>query len=367
MRPNQTVGAGIQPRLTFCTEPTHFMRSRLLVVSLSLAGLLVGVAIGAGGWLVFGPNTGPYEDARGVIFPADVSMEAAVDSLQAEGVLASASAFRFVATATGWGEQIKEGHYRIPSHTSNYRLLDKLRRGLRDPLRLTIPPGSRPETVATVVGRRLKMDAEAFRAALRDTSLARTLDTTPDRLFGYMLPETYEFYWQASPEKVVRTVKSAFDRFYERELAAGADSLGLTKREVVTLASIVQWEALQDGEKPTIAGVYLNRLREDWRLQADPTIQYVLLQTEGERTSRVLYRDLEIDHPYNTYQNRGLPPGPITNPSPSSLRATVAPDRHEYFYFAADGTGGHTFSRTLREHNRAAEKYHRKLNQRDRE
>ena len=343
------------------------MRSRFAIVSFALACLLGGMGAGAGGWLVFGPNTGAYEDARGVIFPSDVSMEAAIDSLQAEGVLASASTFRLVATATGWGEQIKAGHYRIPSHTSNYRLLDKLRRGLQDPLRVTIPPGSRPETVARVVGRRLKMDADAFQAALRDTSLARTLDTTPSRLFGYMLPETYEFYWQASPQKVVRTIKSSFDRFFERELAAGADSLGLTKREVVTLASIVEWEALEDREKPTIAGVYLNRLREGWRLQADPTIQYVLLQTKGERTSRVLYRDLEIDHPYNTYENRGLPPGPITNPSPSSLRAVVRPDRHEYFYFAADGTGGHTFSRTLREHNRAAEKYHRMLNQRDRE
>ncbi len=340
------------------------MRSRPAIVILALACLLCGVGIGAGSWVVFGPNTGPYEDSRGVIFPSDVTLETAIDSLQAKGVLASASSFRVVATATGWGAQIKPGHYRIPPHTSNYRLLDKLRRGLQDPVRLTIPLGSRPETVARVVGRRLKMDAAAFRAALRDTSLARELDTTPARLFGYMLPETYEFYWPVSPETVVRRLKSSFDRFYERKLAAGADSLGLTKADVVTLASIVEWEALQDEEKPTIAGVYLNRLRDGWRLQADPTIQYVLLQTTGERTGRVLHRDLEIDHPYNTYQRRGLPPGPITNPSPSSLRAVTNSNRHDYFYFAADGTGGHTFSRTYREHKRAAERYHRMLDQR---
>jgi UPF0755 protein len=343
------------------------MRSRFAIVGLVLACLFGGVGAGAGGWLLFGPNTGPYADARSVIFPSDVSLDAAIDSLQAQGVLASASTFRVVATATGWGEQIKSGHYRIPSHTSNYRLLDKLRRGLQDPLRVTIPPGSRPETVANVVDRRLKMDDEAFRAALRDTSLARDLDTTPSRLFGYLLPETYEFYWQTPPETVVRRIKTAFDRFFARELAAGADSLGLSRREVVTLASIVEWEALQDREKPTIAGVYLNRLREGWRLQADPTIQYVLLQTEGEWTNRVLYRDLEIDHPYNTYQNGGLPPGPITNPSPSSLRAVATPEQHEYFYFAADGTGGHTFSRTLREHNQAAQEYHRMLDRREQE
>lgn len=343
------------------------MRSRSAIVLFSLACLLGGIGAGAVGWITFGPNTGPYDGSRRVVFPSDVTLEAAIDSLQAEDVLASTATFRLVADLTGWGDQIKAGNYRIASRTSNYRLLDTLRRGLQDPVRVVIPPGSRPETVAKVVGKRLKMDADAFLEALRDTSLAESLDTTPARLFGYMLPETYEFYWQSSPEKVVRRIKTSFDRFYERELASDARNLNLTKRDVVTLASIVEWEALQDQEKPKIAGVYLNRLEEGWRLQADPTIQYVLIQTRGERTSRVLYKDLEIDHPYNTYRNGGLPPGPITNPSPSSLRAASRPARHEYFYFAADGTGGHTFSRTLREHNQAAEEYHRMLDRRQRE
>lgn len=342
------------------------MRSRLTVVLGVLLGLVGGIGIGAGGWIVFGPNTGPYEGSRSVTFPKDVSLDAAIDSLQSEGVLASAPTFRLVARATGWGHQIKAGHYRIASHTSSYRLLDTLRRGLQDPVRVTIPPGSRSETVSKVVGAHLQMDTDAFRNALRDTSVARSLGADPAHLFGYMLPETHEFYWQASPEKVVRGIKDSFDRFYERHLAAGADSLGLSKHEVVTLASIVEWEALQDAEKPKIAGVYLNRLQKGWRLQADPTIQYALLDTEGERTTRVLYRDLDIDHPYNTYQNAGLPPGPITNPSPTSLRAVAHPEQHDYFYFAADGTGGHTFSRTLNEHNRAAQKYHRELDRRRR-
>ncbi|MFB6098094.1 MAG: endolytic transglycosylase MltG, partial [Salinibacter sp.] len=150
-----------------------------------------------------------------------------------------------------------------------------------------------------------------------------------------------------------------------RELAAEADSIGFTKREVVTLASIVEKEALLNAEKPKIAGVYLNRLERGWPLQADPTVQYALIDRGKQRVNRVLYEHLEIDHPYNTYQIQGLPPGPIANPSPSSLRAAADPARHEYLYFAADGTGGHTFSRTLREHNQAAEKYHRLLDQRE--
>jgi len=329
--------------------------------------LVLGLGLGLGGTMLFGPNTGAYEGSRSVIIPEESSLDQAVDSLRARDILASPETFRLVARVTGWGSQIKAGHYRIASHTSNYRLLDTLRRGLQAPVRLTIPPGSRPQTVAEVVGKRLQLEADAFLEALRDTSLARDLDTAPEHLFGYMLPDTYELYWQTPASTAVRRIKESFDRFYERNLSAGADTLGLTKHEVVTLASIVEWEALLDGEKPTIAGVYLNRLEEGWRLQADPTIQYVLLDTEGERTRRVLYRDLEIDHPYNTYENRGLPPGPITNPSPTSLRAAAAPEQHAYFYFAADGSGGHTFSRTLREHNRAAEEYHRELDRRERE
>lgn len=340
------------------------MRSHVLLGLLAVALFVGGIGLGVGGWLVFGPNTTPYDDPRSVIIPPEASLETAVDSLEQADILASASSFRFLAGVTGWGDQIKAGHYRIEPRASNYHLLDKMRRGMQDPLRVTIPPGSRPETVAEVVGRRLQMEADTFLAALQDTSLARELNTTPSQLFGYLLPETYEFYWQAPPQRVLRRVKTSFDRFYERELASGADSLGLTKTEVATLASIVEWETYNDEEKPTIAGVYLNRLDRSWPLQADPTVQYALIDTEGERTGRVLYDHLEIEHPYNTYEIQGLPPGPITNPSVSSLRAVAQPEQHEYFYFAADGNGGHVFSRTLREHNRAAQKYHQMLDRR---
>lgn len=336
---------------------------RPFVVVVAVCLLVGGLGLGVGGMMVFGPNT-TADAPRSLVVPRDASLDTVVDSLRAEELLAVPGSFRLLATVTGWGEQLKTGHYRIRGGQSNYHLLDRLRRGLQDPVRLTIPPGGRPETVAQIVGRRLELKPKAFRAALRDTSLARELGTTPERLFGFMMPETYEVYWQTSADRVVRRVKESFDRFYERELAAGADSLGLSKHEVVTVASIVEWEALLNEEKPMIAGVYLNRLRDGWRLQADPTIQYVLLQTKGERTQRVLYEDLEIDHPYNTYQNRGLPPGPITNPSPAALRATVQPTQHDYYYFAATGDGGHTFSRTLEEHNRAAQKYQRLLNRR---
>lgn len=339
------------------------MSRRLL--GLAAAVLFVGsVVLGVGIALVFGPNTKAYETPRSVVIPREATLETTTDSLERADILASPATFHFVARVTGWGRQIKSGHYRIASRSSNYHLLDKLRRGLQTPVRVTIPAGGHIDGLASVVSAKLEMDADAFHAALCDTSLARSMGTTPSRLFGYMLPETYEFYWQTSPEAVVRRIKGAFDRFYEREMAAGADSLGFTKREVVTLASIVEQEAFLDEEKPTIAGVYLNRLERGWPLQADPTVQYVLIDRGLDRVQRVLNKHLEIDHPYNTYQIQGLPPGPITNPAPSTLRAVVDPEDHEYLYFAADGTGGHTFSRTLREHNRAAQRYQHMLDER---
>jgi UPF0755 protein len=132
---------------------------------------------------------------------------------------------------------------------------------------------------------------------------------------------------------------------------------------VLNLAAIVEWEAHLEEEKPRIAGVYLNRLRAGWPLQADPTVQYALLQIEGQKR-RLLFRDYQIDHPYNTYRVQGLPPGPITNPSPTSIQAVLNPEQHDYFYFVAKGDGGHLFSRTLAEHNRAAEAYYALMRQR---
>ena len=337
-------------------------RSRILYATVGLS-LVAVLATGIGAWVVFGASTPSFDGRRTVTIPQR-DFDATVDVLQERGVLASATSFRLVASVTGWDQQVKPGHYAFEAGASAYDILDTIRRGLQAPVRVTIPPGRQAEGVAAVMGRELKFSKADFLFAVRDTALAEELGTDARSLFGYMLPETYEFYWQTPAPEVVRRVKQQFDRYYDAQLAVAADSADLTKQEVVTLASIVEWEAYREDEKATIAGVYLNRLDDRWKLQADPTIQFVLIDTEGERTRRVLYKHLEIDHPYNTYRNRGLPPGPITNPAPSTLRAVVYPEDHGYFYFAADGTGGHRFSRTLREHNRAARAYHRMLDER---
>ncbi len=333
------------------------MSKKLLRIGLilALAGLLAGVV---GAWLIFGPNTLDYEGERSVKIPPGTGFAAVMDSLEAGGVLASRSTFALMANLTGWGSQIKAGHYAFERGQSNYDLLNTLRKGLQTPIRLTIPPGSRPEVVAAVAGRDMYFDADDFLAALRDPTLAGKLGTDTTRLFSYLLPETYHFYWLNDAPTVVRRIKQQFDTFYDADMRRRADSLRLSTDDVLSLAAIVEWETSVEAEKARIAGVYLNRLRRGWPLQADPTVQYAILQREGQKR-RLLYRDYDLAHPYNTYRFQGLPPGPITNPSPSSIRAVIGAERHAYLFFVASPDGGHTFNTTLAGHNRDAARFHR--------
>ena len=342
---------------------------KTLIIGASVLLVLALIAGGVAYWTVFKPNTEDFEEARSLHLPQGVTYQQAVDSLEARNLLESERTFKWMASLTGWGDQIKPGHYRIQSGMSNRDILDKLRRGLRDPVKLTIPPGTRPKVAAAVVGSNMSFTRKDFLDALRDTSLAAKLNTDTTHLFSYMRPETYEFYWLNSAADVVSKIKRSFDDFYQRLERQQPDSMAvnLTKEEVLRLASIVEWETYYDEEKPRIAGVYLNRLERGMPLQADPTIQYALLQSEGQKR-RLLFEDYELDHPYNTYNYRGLPPGPLNNPSPSSVRAVMNPEQHDYFYFVVDpDSSGHTFSRTLREHNRAAERYRRAMRERRRQ
>lgn len=328
-----------------------------------MAALAGGLVLGSVGiWIIFGANTPDYEGERSVKIPPGADFAVVTDSLAERGILSSRTTFRFVGWLSGWRHQIKSGHYTFEAGASNYALLDVLRRGLQTPIRMTIPPGSRPDVVAAVAARDMAFDAADFRAALRDPELAAGLGTDTTHLFGYMMPETYFLYWQTPAEEAVRRVKEQFETFYAEHLQSDADGLDLSKQDLVTLASIIEWETGMPHEKPLIAGVYLNRLDIGMALQADPTVQYAVMQREGEKR-RLLFRDYDIDHPYNTYNYRGLPPGPITNPSPSSMRAVVNAERHDYLYFVATAHGDHAFSETLNEHVRAANEYRRYIRQ----
>ena len=313
--------------------------------------------------LVYAPVTAEFQGKRSVEIPPGSDILAVADSLGNRGILEKRRSFLLFARLSGWGTQVKAGHYMISSGSSSKDILDRLRRGLQEPVRVSVPAGSRKERIAAAIARNMAFSAGDVLAALTNEQFAAELDTDTTQLFGFLLPDTYFFYWLTSPENVIRKIKATTDAFIVSE--TGENSPGMTSDEVLRLAAIVEWETAQIPEKATIAGVYLNRIKKGWPLQADPTVQYAVMLAEGKKR-RLLFADYDIRHPYNTYKYRGLPPGPITNPSPSSIKAALNPEEHGYFFFVARGDGSHIFSRTLAEHNRKAADYRRLMRQRRR-
>ncbi len=256
---------------------------------------------------------------------------------------------------------IKPGRYKIPPGLSNYSLLDYLHRHPQDEERITIPEGLRLEKVAAIVSSRLDIDSLSFIEATRDSALLASLDVAAESAEGYLFPGTYDFAWASTPGEVIGFLVRRYRAFFTDSLQTAAKERGLDEIKLLTLASIVEAETPRDEEKPLIAGVYLNRLKKNMRLQADPTVQYAL----GDRPRRLYYRDLAIDSPYNTYRHRGLPPGPICSPGSAAIKAVLAPEESAYLYFVADGNGGHRFARTLSEHAKNVRKYRKILRSRE--
>ncbi len=323
---------------------------RLLLVFPVLLGLLV-CCVAA--WFVFVSAPPAPDEPRWVHIYPGTTLNAVADSLHAQDLLRPRLAFTLPAKATGWGSQIKAGCYEFEERAPAYRILHRLRAGEQTTVRMTIPAGSRPEFVARSAARHMFFQPEDFLEALKDSMLATSLGLDTRRLFSYMLPDTYHFYCTADARSVVSRIKQEMDALFASGLGKLGAQHGLDKDEVISLAGIVEWETRVDEEKARVAGVYLNRLRKRWPLQADPTIQYALIELEGGKR-RLYYTDYKLRHPYNTYLYRGFPPGPITNPGYASLKAAADPESHSYMFFVASPEGGHAFNVTLRGHNRDA-------------
>lgn len=251
----------------------------------------------------------------------------------------------------GQGRHLKAGRYEIPRGASYTYLLKVLRSGAVVTTPLTIPEGLRVPQVAERLAAYVGDSTAAVLAYLTNPKRIEELGVPGPTLEGYLFPETYRFADGVGLPVIVRAIVGRYTAFWGAEERTQAAALGLGEREIVTLASIVEKEVLWGEERPVIAGVYWNRLQRDMLLQADPTVQYAL----GEPRARLLYRDIDsvADHPYNTYTQPGLPPGPIASPGAASLRAALQPADHEYIFFVARHDGSHEFTRTLREHNNA--------------
>ena len=292
--------------------------------------------------------------------PATINIHRGTGFRQIVDKLQDAKVIRFqwplLVTGTIFPElhKIKPGRYSVPLNLSTFSLLQHLHSSPQDEVRIMIPNGVEQRKIAGIIAANLDIDSTAFMAASRDPRFLASLGIKGESSEGYLFPGTYNFPWASTPGEVIAFLTGQFRAYYSDNLKKAASKAGMNEHQLMTLASIVEAETPIDEEKPLIAGVYLNRLKKNMRLQADPTIQYAI---PGD--SRHLYfKDLEIDSPYNTYRHEGLPPGPICNPGPSSIQAVLNPAKTAFIYFVATGKGGHAFASTLAGHAENIRRYH---------
>jgi UPF0755 protein len=292
----------------------------------------------------------PNAPVARVTIPERATFAAVRDSLAAHELLAHPRWFTLVARIRGDDRDVQAGIYDIPRGASATHILGMLTSGAEAMTRLTIPEGLTVTEIADLIGERMAIPPESIIAAAFDTTLVRMVSPTGASLEGYLFPETYTVRASIRPRSLVRTMAEAFEQHWEPAWNTRLAELGLTRDQLVTLASIVEGEARHDAERPVIAGVYLNRLQRGMRLQADPTVQYGIQLATGKRKSRLFLKDYQFDSPYNTYLVDGLPPGPIDSPGRASLLAALMPAEVPYLYFVADTGGWHKFSTSYREH-----------------
>jgi UPF0755 protein len=280
------------------------------------------------------------------------SLRHVAERLHTEGVVQHPVIFERYAILAGFDRQIRAGEYEFVAGESYKRILERLREGDIVQLRVTIREGLTNREISVLVKRQLGFEPDSFLALTTDAELLRQFNIDSPSLEGYLFPDTYFFPTESTPRQVVEALLQRFFTAWTSEHEERARALGMTRGQVLTLASIIEGEVLVTAESRRVSAVYHNRLRQNMLLQADPTVLYAL----GGVRRRVLYRDLTVDSPYNTYVNLGLPPGPINNPGLVAIEAALDPledTRELYFVAARDGTGRHVFSRTFREHLRA--------------
>lgn len=290
------------------------------------------------------------------------------ERLQAEGLISDAFLFRVRAELERAASDLSAGEYELSPSMRPSEILAILVQGKTKTAPLVmIPEGWRAEEVAERLAARGVGTAEEFmRVVKQGRSESSLLASRPAgaSLEGYLFPESYAVDSKSTPESMARRMVEQFERQFTPEMQEKANRLGMSVHEVVTLASVIEREAVVPSERPLMAGVFYNRLRLGMRIQSDPTVQYALATTQPDAQRKygwwkkgLTVEDLATDSPYNTYRYPGLPPGPICNPGLASLRAAVEPATTDYVYFVAKADGSHAFARTLEEHNANVARY----------
>ncbi len=277
--------------------------------------------------------------------------------------LPSNKIFQMISERMNYPESIKSGRYTIKDGMTMPEIIHMLRSGNQTAVKLSFNNMRTKENLAGRISNQLMIDSLALLTALNDEKKVVDLGFDTNTVVAMFIPNTYEVYWDTSVDKLLKRMQNEYTVFWNESRKAKAKQIGLTPIQVSTLASIVEEEATYSDEYPIVAGLYLNRLKRGQRLEADPTVKFAL----GDFSlRRILYKHLEVESPYNTYRNEGLPPGPIRIPSIKGIDASLSPQDHKYLFMCAkdDLSGRHNFATTHAEHVRNATRYQRALNER---
>lgn len=351
------------PRYSNVRKPRQ-KKGRYIFWIVLLLLLLSGIA---GWWIyqaVFSDNV--YTGSETEVFitiPTGSTYEDVKEILYTKGLISDRYSFELIARLKKYSQSVKPGRYRLTGDVGNLELLRILSSGLQTPVNVIFNNIRTPDQLAGRISEQIEADSASLIRLLTDSSFLDSLGVTPATVFTIMIPNTYEFYWNTGPEAFIRRLKRESEKFWEGKREEQLNVINMSRHEVITLASIVEKETNKNDEKARLAGVYVNRLKNGWMLEADPTLVFA----HGDYgIRRVLSIHKEIESPYNTYRNKGLPPGPICLPSIASIDAVLNYENHDYMFFCAreDFSGYHSFARTLEQHNLNAWKYRQALNQR---
>ena len=338
-------------------------RWKVIVLVLLLVGLAVA-GLGYRTWrTVFGKGPELPDHERVLLIPSRATFDQVLDSLEVAGMVKDEATFRWLAKRKNYVSKVKPGRYRIAEGTSLNALLNRLRSGEQDPVRVTFTNIRTLPQLAGQVAKYLEVDSATMLNAMRDPSTVERLGFKPETMISLFIPNTYDVWWTESPSAFLERMAREYRRFWSEERKSLAAAMHMSQSEVNTLASIVQAETAKRDEAPTIAGVYLNRLRIGMPLQADPTLKFAL---GLDSLSRILTTDMRVDSPYNTYTHAGLPPGPINMPEPGFIDAVLKAQKHDYIYFCARETldGYSNFAKSYEQHLVNARRYQKALNDR---
>ena len=329
------------------------------------AALCLAAILGLG-YYYFLTSLSASEEVQYLYIDDDDTVDSVFAKLAPMATTHGMTGLRTIARHQHYDRHLHTGRYAITPGESALTTFSKLKNGQQTPIMLTIPESRTMDRLAATLSRKLMIDSAAIAEALADTLSYvdwGIADYDSCSLPSLFVPNTYEVYWNISPSQLIQRMVKEHDRFWDGERVSKASALGLTANQVCTLASIIDEETANVGEKPMIAGMYLNRLKADMPLQADPTVKFAM-KNFGAR--RIYNNMLTYDSPYNTYRNTGLPPGPIKIASVKGIDAVLNAVEHDYLYMCAkeDFSGTHNFATTYKEHLQNAARYSKALNQR---